>query len=608
MSDDFLAHYNRELSHIRRAAAEFAAEHPRIAGRLRMSADAIEDPNVGRLIESFAFLTARVRQKLDDDFPELVDALIGVLYPHYQRPIPSMTIVQMAPAPELAGPHLVPAGAVLDSEPVDGEACRFRTVYPVELHPLALRAALLSSRPFPAPAVAVAGSAVACLRLSLTSAQPDVPFHRVAPRSLRLHLRGQPSLVYALYELLLNDAVAVAFADGPADPAPVVLDASALRSVGFEMDEGLLDYPVSAHLGFRLLTEFFVFPEKFLFVDLALPNPDLLPRAGAGLDVFIYMKRSVPQIERAVTAEAFALGCTPAVNLFPQAAEPIRVDHRRSEYRVIPDSRRSAALEVYSVERVALSGADSRREVLPFYGLHHGASASDGDGNAGAWWLANRRTAPAGIAGSEVYLSLVDDAFDPLAVPDDVLSVDTLCMNRDLPERLPFGGGHPFMALLKPSPMVAGLRCLMAPTAALRSFFGSAGRWRLISHLTLNHLSLVQAEGARAIREILTLYDVADSAETRTLIDSIVSVSAKLGSARVRGQSQIAFCRGVDVELTLDESHFSGSNVFLMASVLERFFGLYASVNSFSRLTVKVKGRSGVLRTWPARAGERVLL
>ena len=612
MSDTFLTHYNRELLAIRRAAAEFAAEHPRIAGRLRVSADAVEDPSVGRLIESFAFLTARVRQKLDDDFPELTDALIGMLYPHYQRPVPSMSVLQIEPPADLQASYRVEAGALLDTEPVDGETCRFRTAYPVELHPLRLAGASLASRPFQAPVVPAAAGAVSCLRLTLEPSASERSFAEIAPKRLRVFLRGQPALTYELHELLLNDAVAVAFANGPSDPAPVVAEASTLQPVGFGTDEGLLLYPENAHAGYRLLTEFFVFPEKFLFVDLELPEATRIDPNARRLDVFVYLKRSAPSIERAVSPEAFALGCTPVVNLFRQPAEPIRLDHRKSEYRVVPDSRRQGAMEVYSIESVWLSGGgrEAPQEAFPFYSLSH-ADASQGrteDRSHEVWWLASREERGAGQSGAHTTISLVDPFFDPQNLPDEVLSVDTICFNQDLPERLPFGGVQPRLSMVKPSPAIARLRLLTPPTPTLRNPFGQTGRWRLISHLALNHLSLVEAEDASAIRELLTLYDVKDSAETRALIDGVLSVSSRLGSARLRGGDQIAFCRGVDVEITFDDANFSGSSVFLLASILERFLGLYTSVNSFSRLTARIKGRTGVLRQWPSRAGDRVLL
>jgi len=607
MTDDLLLHYNRELLNIRRAAASFAADNPRIAARLRLSEDAIEDPHVGRLIEAFAYLTARVRQKLDDDFPELTDAFLNVLYPHFERPVPSLSIVQLEPSSEMAEPHVVRRGSLIDTETVDGEPCRFATTSQVTLHPVSIKLASLSGRPIVAPQTSRAANAAACLRLTLEMTQPEASFGKNGPGSLRFFLRGQPQLVYPLYELLLNDALAVAFAEGANDPAPVILDAAALSPVGFAEDEGLLPYGSASHIGFRILTEYFAFPEKFLFVDLTFPDRAAIAAKGRKLDVFVYLKKPWPALERSVTASTFALGCTPIVNLFPQTAEPVTLDRRTSEYRVTPDARRSRALEVYSIEDVEAIDADGRRSTIrPFYGLDHAVGATNaGDGN---WWLATREEGDPDNPGSEVALSIVDLDFRPNLPSDGVLTIETLCLNRNLPERLPFGGGHPELRMVEPSPLVGSMKMLTAPTATLRNLNREAGRWRLISHLSLNHLSLVSDGGLAALREMLTLYDFHNSAETRALIEGIIAVSSKMGTARVRAAGQSVFCRGIDVSLTFDESNFSGNGVYLMASVLERFLGLYASVNSFSRLTAAVKGRSEVMKTWPARAGDHVLL
>lgn len=612
MPDDLLHHYNQELLSIRRAAAAFAAEHPRIAGSLRLSEDAIEDPHVSRLIESFAYLTARVRQSLDDDFPAMTDALLGILYPHYQQPIPSMAIVQLQPQPGLTAAPTIPVGTMLDTEPVEGEPCRFRTTYPVTLHPIAIRAVALTGQPILAPPVASASGASSCLRITFETLTPEVTFAAIAPDTVRLFLRGAPPVVYPLHELLFNDVIAIAFADGVNDPMPIVVGSQALRPVGFGPDEGLLPYPMTAHVGFRLLTEYFAFPEKFLFADIQFPQEAQFGRFGRTVDVFIYLRRAIPSLEQALSADVFKLGCTPIVNLFPQAAEPITLDHASSHYLLSPDSRRPRAIETYSIEGMRASDSDgSVRELLPFYNVKHAADRTgQNEGERWpAWWIAHRRPAPTDNLGSELYLSIFDPEFDPIAPAGHVLSVDTLCFNRNLPARLPFGGGHPLMQPLDPLPTVAHILALTAPTPTVRPPLGGGAPWRLVSHLALNHLSLT-ASDASPLRETLLLYNFKDSAETRSLIDGIVGLSVSPGAARVSGSTQGhgVLCRGLDLTITFDESRFSGNSAFLMASILERFLGLYASVNSFTRLTASIKGRTEALKTWPARAGDRILL
>jgi len=606
MVDELLPYYNRELSYIRRLAAEFAEAHPKIAGRLRLSQDAIEDPHVARLIEAFSYLTARIRRKLDDDFPELTEALLNVLYPHYLAPVPSMAIVQMNCAPDVAGSQAVPAQVDIDTEPVAGESCRFRTCYPTTLWPIAVESASLRGRPIVAPANPQAPGAVAVLRLTLRCLAPDMTFTKLAPDSLRFFLRGQPQQVLALYELIFNNTVSVALADSAVDAAPIILRPDCIRPVGFERSEGILPYPARSFVGYRLLTEYFTFPEKFQFFDVTKLAGKVLVGAGNKLDLFIYLNRTSTDLERSLTADAFALGCTPVINLFRQIAEPIHLTRSISEYRVVPDARRPGVTEVYSVDSVVGTTADgSETPFLPFYSVKHAAGAR----GQRTFWHPARRAAGERDPATELFLSLVDLDFNPSAPADTVLSLETTCLNRDLPSRLPYGGGRPHLQFVEPLAGIAGVQCLTAPTPTVRAPMRNRALWRLLSHLSLNHLSISHDdEGAEALREILKLYDYRDSSETRAAIDSLLDINSRRGMARAPSSEMGAFCRGLDIEIIFDEQRFASSGLYLLAAVLERFLALYGSINSFTRLTVKLQGRPGVLRRWPPRAGDQELL
>lgn len=606
MVDDLLPYYNRELSYIRRLAAEFADAHPKIAGRLRLSQDAVEDPHVARLIEAFAFLTARVRRKLDDEFPELTDALLNVLYPHYLSPVPSMAIAQLTCPNDLAGSHVVPAGVEIETEPLAGESCRFRTCYTTTLWPITVEAATLRGRPIIAPANPFASSAVAALRLTLRCLTPDMTFTKLAPDRLRFFLRGQTQQILPLYELIHNNTVSVALADSATDPAPIILGPQCIAPVGFERTDGMLPYPPRSFVGYRLLTEYFTFPDKFLFFDLTQLSAKVLSDAKNKLDVFIYLNRTSMDLERSLTAEAFALGCTPIVNLFRQHAEPIQLTRSISEYRIVPDARRPGVTEVYSVDSVAATAPDgTETPFMPFYSVKHAAAAR----SQRTFWHPTRRAAGDRDPGTEVFLSLVDLDFNPSVPADTVLSVETTCLNRDLPARLPYGGGHPYLQLLDPIQGIATVHCFTAPTPTMRPPMRNRALWRLVSHLSLNHMSITHDDGgAEALREILKLYDFRDSSETRTAIDGILDISSRRGTARAPSADMGAFCRGLDVEVIFDEQRFVGNGLYLLAAVLERFLALYGSINSFTRLTVKLHGRPGILRRWSPRAGDQELL
>lgn len=614
MSDQLLAFYNRELAYIRKSAAQFANAHPKIAARLKLGTDSTEDPHVERLIEAFAYLNARTRLKLEDDFPELTESLLGILYPHYQNPIPSMAIVQFELDPaqnEITSGYTVPAQTPIETESIQGVPCKFRSCYPARLWPIDLKIATLKRFPYKCPQPAAKAAAV--VHLSLQCRSKGVTFSQFDPGAFRFYLKGSPQHSYPLYELLFNNVVAVALANDPEDRAPVWLDPDAIRTVGFERDEGVLPYPKRSFLGYRLLTEFFVFPDKFRFVEVAGIDRTALKNVRQRLDLFIYLNRSISELEPNVTTDTFRMGCAPVVNLFAQRAEPIALTQMEPEYRVVPDARRQSSFEVYSVDRVlATSPGGQSREFFPFFSVRHGRDAN----TAATYWHASRRAAEQAAAqpqaavdhGTEVYLTLVDLDFQPAEPADKTLEVEATCLNRDLPGRLPFGGDQPRLQITDGGAMVSRVVCLTPPTRTLRPALRHGTIWRLISHLSLNHLSLVDSsEGADALREILRLYDFTDSAETRAIIDGVLNVSSRHVPGRLSGKGG-GVCRGVEATIQFDADRFTGSGLFLFAAVLERFLGLYTNLNSFSRLVATIRGKEGELRRWPPRLGERVLL
>jgi type VI secretion system protein ImpG len=605
MSDALLPYYERELDAIKRLAAEFADTHPKIAGRLRLSADAVDDPHVARLLEGVAFLAARVHHRLDDEFPELTDALLGLLYPHYLAPVPSCMVVQFDCQPDLMNPARLPVGIAIDTEPVRGEELRYRTTAPVTLWPIEVENIRLSGLPVVAPANPSAAGAAGVLRITLKCASPEVTFTQLGLDRLRFFLRGPTNQAMTLYELLGAHAISIAYADNAVDPAPVIVPASAIEPVGFSPDEALLPWSARGFSGFRLLTEYFAFPEKFLFFDITRMDTKTLVSAGNRLEIFVYLDRSLPELERTVGQQSLALGCTPVVNLFPQRCEPVTLSHQDTEYRVVADARRPRAAEIWSIERVRETLPDgSFRPWRPFHRL------SEGDPEAGIpggfYHLARRAAAP-GVPGTEVFVAPHDPDFDPDKSAEAVLSIDALCNNRDLPTDLPFGGGRPRLRLVEGAAAVAALNAITAATPTLRPPLREAGFWRLVSHLSLGHLSVTGGPaGAAALKEVLRLYDLRDTAETRVAIEALIGVSAQPGTARAPGRAG-AFCRGLDVTLEFEPRTWQAGGLYLLAAVLEHFLALHGTVNSFTRTRVALRGRPGIAVAWPARSGTRVL-
>jgi type VI secretion system protein ImpG len=616
MRDELLEYYERELSFLRQLGAEFAEKYPKIASRLQLEPDRCEDPHVERMIEAAAFLASRVHLKIDDEFPEVTESLLNVLYPNFLAPVPSLSIIQFALDPERANlqtGQTIPRGAMLYSNPVDGSPCRFRTRYPVTLWPLELSSVRFE---LPAPGSSVPATTRSVLRLELNTFG-GMPFSDIREKALdapdraldrlRFYLQGDAKVVQGLYELLFTAVTHVAVRPAGGDVAGFLLPGAALKPVGFDEDESMLGDARRSFAGYRLVQEYFAFPEKFLFFDITGLERAASAGFGSRVELLLYLDREF-SMEKGVQTSTFRMNCTPVANVFEQACEPIRVSQVQSEYRVIPDVGRQSAMEVISVDHVESVQPDRERATVyqPFYSIRHARPREEGE----IFWHATRRTSERqDDEGTEVYLTFVDLSFRHRIPEADTVMVRATCSNRDLPGRLPFGASDGELHL-EGAGVFSSIRVLRKPSPSLRLPLRRGAHWRLISHLSLNYLSLVEngkAAGPEALQEILKLYDFADSSATRQQIQGISSVLAKR-VLRPIGTGHAGFVRGVEVTVDFDEQQFIGSGVFLFASVLERFLGLYASVNSFSQMVARSRQREGVLKRWPARAGEQIVL
>ena len=617
MSEPIYRYYERELTFIRQLAQEFAKQYPGAAGRLLLEPNRSVDPHVERLIEAFALLTGRVHHKLDDEFPELTDALLGILYPHYLTPVPSLAVVQFVPDPArtpMKTGFALPRGSKLRTRPINDLPCKYRTAYPVTLWPVALTQAKFQPPPFPA-AMRPPHGAAAALRLKLET-QAGAKLGELALDRLRFHLLGEPQLVTTLYELLFNNVLQVVLRspDEPTRPAVVLDPRQAVQPVGFEADEGLLPYPARSFAGYRLLTEFFAYPAKFLFFELAGLSRLCKGSAGRSIEVVLFLSRTNQVLEEGVDTPTFRLGCTPVVNLFEQVAEPVALAQTKFEYRVVPDVAHPVGMEVYSIDEVSSTDPTAGVSTVyePFYSFKHGGGRQE----RRAFWYSTRKPATReGDRGTEVYLNLVDLDFDPRQPAASSLLVRTTCTNRDVARHLQRAGDQLYFELEAVAPL-QGIRCVRTPTLPLRPPHRRGAYWRLVSHLSLNHLSIGDAlEGRAALQELLRLYDFSDPESgqqlaevNRLLIDGVTGVQSRRVLGRTGAGAASGFCRGVEVTVELDEEKYLGTGAYLFASVLERFFGLYASLNSFTQLVARTRQGEGVLRKWPPRAGEQVLV
>jgi len=600
MEKDILHYYEQELTFIRELGSEFAKKNPKIAGRLLLEPGKCEDPHVERLIEAFALLSGRIHKKIDDDFPDITESLLQILYPHYVNPIPSMSVVILEPARQTVPPtgYQVGPNTLLYSKPVNGHPCQFATRYPVTLRPIEVVAATLREPRKPRR------NAQQALVIQLKSFN-NLPFSKLDLRQIRFFLNGPGQNVFHIHELLFNNVCHLECVSQNRDGRieEFSLGPESVRPVGFEAEETLVPFSSRSFPGYLLLFEYFCFPEKFLFFDL-----DGLGRLAETsfqdtLDIWIYLDRTA-KTNLLVNKETFCLNATPVVNLFTRIAEPIRIDHERTEYRVIPDIRRSEATEVFSVDRVVSTSLSmqNEKEYRPLYSVRHHLDDSSERAPEAFWHMSRRPSGRHGDDGSDVFISFVDLNFKPTDPGAETATVYLTCTNRDLPGRLLFGDPDGDFETETAAP-VSAIKCLLKPTATRRPTLGGALQWRLVSHLSLNYLSLVSG-GEDALKEILCLYDFDNSFVTQQQISGIVTLHSEYVTKRI-GHS---FCRGVRVTMTLDEEKFVGTGLYLFACILERFISQYISVNSFTQLVVRTLQRKEILKTWPPRNGKRILL
>jgi len=625
MDPRLLKYYNRELQHVREMGAEFAEEFPKIAGRLGLEQLECADPYVERLLEGFAFLAARVQLKLDAEFPRFSQHLLEMVYPDYLAPIPSMAVVQFALDPAagaLPDGFNLPRGSALKSliGPDDQTACEFRTAHDVTLWPVEVAHAEYLTRETASlqmPRIPGAPAIRSVLRLRLKTIA-GLKFNELSLDRLAVHLSGADQLPVRLYEQLLANQVAVVLRPVKRPVAwEHVLPASSVRRLGYDDAQAVLPVAPRSFQGYRLLQEYFGLPQRFLFVELTGLSEGLRRCEADEIELLVLFSRNDPTIENVVDASQFALGCTPVVNLFPRRADHIHLNESTSEYHLVPDRTRPMDFEVHTVTRLRGYGTASDEEVefLPFYALN-------GQVHHGSFYTVHRlprvlsstqrRYGPrASYVGSEVYLGLVDGNEGPYRHSLRQLAPETLCTNRDLPLQMPVGRGKTDFTLETSAP-VQSVRCVAGPTRPRPALAYGDGEvcWRLISHLSLNYLSLVndeQAHGAAALRELLTLYADSSQAAIRKQVEGVSAVAARPIVRRLPLPGPIACGRGLEIAVTFDEGAFEGSGIFVLGAVLDEFFAKYVSLNSFTETVVNTLDRGEVVR-WPVRIGRRAQL
>lgn len=612
--DDLLPFYERELGFLRRYSREFSERYPKIAGDLLMAGEVCEDPHIERMIQSFALMSARVSKRLEDDFPEFTEALLEVLYPHYLRPFPSCSIARFdyaSTSGQLTGAQTIDRGTELVTRSVKGVACKFKTSYDVTIAPVRIDDVKFEGifEPPESTLLPTGASSKVSIRLSSTADQTSLGKDT---GNLRIFVDGEPSFCAAFLDsLFLRTAAVYVQVDNSHQWRR--LSKVPVAPVGFAEADNLIDFPERSHPAYRLLTEYFAFPEKFSFFDLDLNT--VVKQVGLNCKSMVLHfvfngVRSDSNTARMLgnlSKNNLLLGCTPVINLFKQRGEPIRVTHAAAHYPVVANTRNAYAHEVYSVDSVKLvkqtPQGESVTEVKPFYSLKHGASSEK---NGRYWTL--RRDELIGIKspGYETEITIVDIDFNPAKPETDTLSLDLTCTNRDLPATLSYGltGGDLF---LEGGVLVRQITFLRKPTPSYRFERGRGAHWRLISHLSLNHLSLAQ-KGIEAFQETMRLYDLPRSAINEKILAGVVAIDHQATAKWLTGKPFPCLARGIEITLTVDEDNFVGSGLHVFANILDQFFALYVHINSFTQIGLKSKKTGEILLKCPPRSGDSNLV
>ena len=623
MDPRLLEHYNSELRHLREMGGEFAREFPKIAGRIALTDIDCADPYVERLLEGFAFLAARVQLQIHAEFPRFVQQLLQVVYPQYLCPIPSMAVVRFEPnllAGGLAQGFKIPRGSALLGQLGRNEqtACEYSTAHELTLWPLEITQAEYFSRELAALQLPATTGVKAALRLRLKVA-PGTKFSQLPLDRLPLFLSGGNEYSFLLYEQLMSSTISVAVRGVGHNAATTMLPPKSLVPRGFEDTDALLPASHSSFQGYRLLLEYFAFPERFLFAELQNLRQAVQQVNDQEVDVFVLFRTNDRRLENAVDVSDFSLHCVPAVNLFAKRTDRTQVDATQFEQHIVVDRTRPMDFEVYDLREVVgyQTGGDNAQTFAPFYATRDASHSLE----SSAFYTLRRvprraserqqlRGARSTYIGSETFLTLVDAREAPYRDTVQQLAIQAYVTNRDLPLHMPLGAGTTDFSLTSNAP-VKSIRCISGPTRPKPSLCYGEGEnaWRLVSHLSLNYLSLCDSDerqGATALRELLSLYTDLSEPHLRKQIDAIRSITTKAIVRRIPQQHRASFGRGLEATLEFDESATPGG-VYLLGSVLERFLAKYVSINSFTETVLRTATRGEIMR-WPARSGRRQLL
>lgn len=602
--DSFLTYYQRELQYLRQASVDFAQKYPKIARRLELSASETPDPHVERLIESFAYLTAGLQREIDDKFSRFTSILLGVLYPQFTNPTPSTTIAHFSADPnkgKLTTKYALNRGTPLFCRSQEGALCHFKTCYDTEIWPVEVTKAEIVST----DTIACQTSHIPTARvLRLRIASLSIPIQEMGIEKLRFYINGNRTFQNALYELLFTETsqgfVVENYQDTTDKKQLTVQSAGEVTPVGFENDEAVIPTPIASHPAYRYLFEYFNCPQKFLFFDVAGLSTT---QSGKSFDLLISIPDHIAVDSLLISADNFPLGCTPIINLFEKTSEPIHLDHKATEYRLVADYRRERTTEIHSIREVfaAEETTSTVHKLAPYFSFNHHERQRN---NAIFWHGRRDQAAVKDLSGTDMYLSFIDFNFSPQKLTGDTVYARILCTNRTLAHQIP-----PNAQLESQESIPAQGRCLEKPSLQVYPPQDGDTQWRLISQLGISHLSLGPGNHTvQTLKEMLQLYAGLTQKHVIEEVEMIQNLVAKPVTRRFSSDAWRGFAQGTQLELHFNSAAFGGGGAVLFSAVLNEFFALLAAVNSFIELEIYSTSSKTPWKKWQPNNGKRYLL
>ncbi|NRO99300.1 type VI secretion system baseplate subunit TssF [Paraburkholderia sp. NMBU_R16] len=595
--DDLLRHhYENELEVLRRGLRAFSQRNPEAAARLSINSDGrSDDPGVERLVQSTALLHARHSAKIDDDYPELSEALIQRTYPQYVRPFPSCAIAQFdieEAFDSLNESVRIVRGTRLWTR---GDRCAFRTAHDVVLAPLRIPRARYALTPVAPASVTLPPDTVGVLSITFSAAKIGGRLDVATPATLRVHLAGRPAMVAALMDTMLLRTAEAYVEDS--EGRWTRLAGRPVNMVGFGQQDWLFTDAKEPGQPFGLLGEYFAFAGRFHFVDIDFAS---LCTAAPGDELTLHLviagqpqSAATTQLLAHFSDEHLKLFCTPVVNLFRKEGLSLKPDRNSGAWPIPVQGRNEALTEVWSVDRVCTrqgTPLDSSASLI----TAHASSSQP------RWTLVQRSRPASSDAGRPAALRLVG-AGGLLGGEAGIgsLRVDATCTNGDLPGSLSFGAAEGDMRMEGKAPATTKIALLHAPTAVGRLSRTNGALWKLIAQHARHAIQLDRA-GLPALKQILQQFAVLSPPQARH-IDGITGLRQRLVMTLVARTLQPALVRGLEITLEIDEQLFVANSIAIFAGVMERFFAPYASANNFIQLRILATSGAVLWRGEPVR-------